>query len=33
MENTITEMQRVLESQKNHFIKEGSPSIELGLIG
>ena len=29
MENTITEMQRVLESQKNHFIKEGSPSIEL----
>ena len=29
MENTITEMQRVLESQKKHFIKEGSPSIEL----
>ena len=29
MENTITDMQRVLESQKNHFIKEGSPSIEL----
>ena len=29
MENTITDMQSVLESQKKHFIKEGSPSIEL----
>ncbi|MDC3268176.1 aldehyde dehydrogenase family protein, partial [Gammaproteobacteria bacterium] len=29
MENTITDMQRVLESQKKYFIKEGSPSIEL----
>ena len=29
MENTITEMQRVLDSQKKHFIKEGSPSIKL----
>ena len=31
MENNIHEMQRVLESQKKHFIKEGFPTIELRI--
>ena len=31
MENNIHEMQRVLESQKMHFIKEGFPTIELRI--
>ena len=31
MEDNIYEMQRVLESQKKHFIKEGFPTIELRI--
>ena len=31
MENNIHEMQRVLESQKMHFIQEGFPTIELRI--
>ena len=31
MENNFNEMQRVLEAQKNFFIEEGSPSIELRI--
>ncbi len=31
MENNIHEMQRALESQKKHFIKEGFPTIELRI--
>ena len=31
MENNIHEMQRVLESQKKHFIQEGFPTIELRI--
>ena len=31
MNNNFNEMQRVLESQKNFFIEEGSPSIELRI--
>ena len=29
MENSMNDMQRVLDAQKKHFIDEGSPSIEL----
>ena len=29
MENSMNDMQRVLDVQKKHFIDEGSPSIEL----
>ena len=31
MENSMNDMQRVLDAQKKHFIDEGSPSIELRL--
>ncbi len=31
MESNFNEMQRVLEAQKNFFIEEGSPSIELRI--